>query len=120
MKLLTWLKSPSSKTFEDDPIVSASSGKKTLFKTQLAITIHGLVRNKELVELLHKLGLFISYNDTIDLESAWAYHENQVSKRYPKELAYGYPGTVVIDNDGFKEDALISSYEHDVGSTSQI
>ena len=64
-----------------DLLLSLINGKRTLFKTQLAITIHGLTftRNKELVQLLHKFGLAISYNDTIDLESAWAYHENQVS-----------------------------------------
>ena len=45
---------------------------------------------------------------------------NQVNKICPEELAYGYPGTVVIDNDDFKEDALISPYEHDICSTSQI
>ena len=61
------LKDPSRKTFENDPNVSALSdlllslinGKRTLDKTQLAITIHGLTRNKELVQLLHKFGLLI-------------------------------------------------------------
>ena len=116
VKLISWMEDPSRKTFENDPNVSALSdlllslinGKRTLFKTQLAITIHGLTftRNKELVHLLHKFGLAISYNDTIDLESAWAYHENQVSQVFPKELAYGYPGIAVIDNDDFREDTL--------------
>ena len=81
------MKDPSRKTFENDPnvlvlsdlLLSLINGKRTLDKTQLAITIHGLTRNKELVQLLHKFGLAISYNDTIDLGSAWPYHENQVS-----------------------------------------
>ena len=89
-----------------DLLLSLINGKRTLFKTQLAITIHDLTRNKELVQLLHKFGLDISYNDTIDLESTWAYHENQVSQVCPKELAYGYPGIAVIDDDDFREDTL--------------
>ena len=114
VKLISWMKDPSRKTFENDPNVSALcdlllsliNGKRTLFKTQLAITIHGLTRNKEVVQLLHKFGLAISYNDTIDLESTWAYHENQVSQVSPKELAYGNPGFAVIDDDEFREDTL--------------
>ena len=114
VKLISWMKDPSRKTFENDPNVSALSdlllslinGKRAFFKTQLSITIHGLTRNKELVQLLHKFGLAISHNDTIDLESARAYHENQVSQVCRKELAYGYPGIAVIDNDDFREDTL--------------
>ena len=101
------MKDPSRKTFENDPNVSALSDLLlSLDKIQLAITIHGLTRNKELVQLLHKFGLAISYNDTIDLESAWPYHENQVSQVCPKELAYGYPGIAVIANDDLREDTL--------------
>ena len=113
VKLLSSKKDPSRKTFENDPNVSVLCDlllplmeKGQFFKTQLAITIHGLTRNKELVQLLHKFGLAISYDDTIDLESAWAYHENQVSQVCPKELAYGYPGIAVIDNNDFREDTL--------------
>ena len=37
-------------------------------------------RVKELIQLLHKFGLAISYNDTIDLEYTWVYHETKLVK----------------------------------------
>ena len=86
-KLLIWLKNPFEKDIEINvsPQISAISeilqgyitGKRTLFQTQLGITLHGLTRSKEIITLLHKFGLTISYKDTIDLESAWACHERE-------------------------------------------
>ena len=81
-KLLIWLKNPFEKDIEIN--VSAISeilqgyitGKRTLFQTQLGITLHGLTRSKE-ITLLHKFGLTISYKDTIDLEPAWACHKSE-------------------------------------------
>ena len=132
VKLISWMNDPWRKMFANDPDLSALSdlllslinGKRTLFKTQLAITIHGLIRNKELVQLLHKFGLAISYNDTIDLESAWAYHENQVSQVCPKELAYMVTLELLLLITMILGKLLrwkdIPSYKYDLCPTSQV
>ena len=114
IKLITWAKNPSNNDFDNDSsalalsdlVFSFITGNRIFLKTQLAITIHGLTRNKELLQLLHKFGITTSYNDAIDLESAWAYEENKVSQVCPPQLLNGFPGTAIIDNDDFREDTL--------------
>ena len=39
------------------------------------MTAHGKTQSKELVTLLHKFGIGLSYQDTLDLETAWAISE---------------------------------------------
>lgn len=41
----------------------------------MSVTVHGTTRSKELVTLLHKFGICLSYQDTLDIESAWAITE---------------------------------------------
>ena len=42
---------------------------------------HGTTRSKELVTPSHKFGIGLSYQDTLDLETAWAILElDEVSK----------------------------------------
>ena len=107
IKLITWVQNPSNNDFNNDSsalalsdlLLSFITGNRTLLKTQLAITIHGLTRNKELLQMLHKFGITTSYNDAIDLESACAYEENKVCQVCPRQLLNGFPGTAIIDND---------------------
>ena len=75
-------------------------------QAQITATLHGLTRSKEMVYLLHKLNIGISYNDILYLESVWAADEIEKSAACPKEIAVGVPGTAIIDNDDFKEDTL--------------
>ena len=45
------------------------------------MAVHGTTRSKELVTLLHKFGIGLLYQDTLDLEIAWAISElDEVSK----------------------------------------
>ena len=45
------------------------------------MAVHGTTRSKESVTLLHKFGIGLSYQDTLDLETVWAISElDEVSK----------------------------------------
>ena len=116
-KLVTWLRSPTVNTFDgpvDNPVIRSISSileglitrQRTSFQTQLAITMHGLTRSREIIDLLKSFGLGISYNDVLSLHEAWAKHEIEKSKICPDEIADGYPATVIVDNDDFKDDDL--------------
>ena len=39
--------------------------------------VHGTTRCKELVTLLHKFGIGVSYEDVLNLEAAWAVSDVQ-------------------------------------------
>ena len=41
-----------------------------ILQIQLAMTVHGLTRNKELIALLKKFGLSIAYDDVLNLYKA--------------------------------------------------
>ncbi len=56
------------------PVLSVDS---VILQIQLAVTVHGLTRNKELIMLLKKFGLSISYDDVLNLYKAWAVHEGE-------------------------------------------
>ena len=56
------------------PLLSIDS---LILQTQLAVTVHGLTRNKELIKLLKKFGLSISYDDVLNLYKTWAVHEGE-------------------------------------------
>ena len=116
-KFVTWLISPTTKDFSgpcENPVVNSISSileslikrRRTSFQTQLSVTVHGLTRSKEIVDLLKRFGLGISYNDVLNLHEAWAKHEIEKSQVCPDEIADGYPATVIVDNDDFKDDDL--------------
>ncbi len=48
-----------------------------ILQIQLAVTVHGLTRNKELIMLLKKFGLSISYDDVLNLYKTWALYEGE-------------------------------------------
>ncbi len=117
VKLLMWLKKPMTKKIDpdyEDPAIHALAsllfsyitGKKCSFLVQMSVTLHGLTRSRELVDLLKSFALGISYNDVFSLYDSWAridLHQNAIC---PKEIAEGIPGTGILDNDDFKEDTL--------------
>ena len=74
-------------------------------KAKLSCTIHGLTRSRELIDILKKLDLGISYQDVKNLLSSWTIYDLR-SIPFPKEIANYYPGTAVMDNDDFKDDTL--------------
>ena len=59
---------------------------------------------RELVDIFKKIEIEISYN-VGNLYATWAKQDVQ-SGSCPFEIAYDLPGTVVMDNDDFKDDTL--------------
>ena len=81
------------------------SKKRTALKAKLSCTLYGLTRSREIIDLIRKLGLGISYTDVKNLYASWTKQEIEQSQ-CPSELADGVPGCAIIDNDDFKDDTL--------------
>ena len=116
-KLLTWLKDPNIQDFTemcDDPqtvalsslLLSFITGNRTSFQASLSVTLHGLTRSREITDILKKFGLGISYRDVRSLYESWVMHAITANSTCPDELAEGYPGTGILDNDYFQDDTL--------------
>ena len=109
---LGWLKNPalkdSSKCSSPDIYVLASlmksfiRGKRSIFKTKLSCTIHGMTRCCELVDIFKIIEIGISYEDVTNPYATWAKQDVE-SGSCPFEIAYDLPGTAVMDNDDFKD-----------------
>ena len=82
------------------------TGKATTTAVNLAMTLHGLTRSKELVDLFHKCGMGISYASVLLLRDAWAVHDMELCNECPHEIAESTPGVIVVDNDDFRNDTL--------------
>ena len=112
-KFVIWLQNASEKTFETDPQILALTsllksyitGRRSTFKTKLSCTLHGLTKSREIVDLMKKFGIGISYQDVKDLYATWTNHEIKHGC-CPKELASNYLATAIMDNDDFKDDTL--------------
>ena len=74
-------------------------------KTKLSCTIHGLTRCREIIGIIRKLGLGISYQDVKNLYATWTYNDIK-SSCCPIEIAKYFPGTAIMDNDDFQDDTL--------------
>eukprot|EP00794_Sanderia_malayensis_P000931 gene931-241_t len=116
-KFLTWLKDPAAKDFDENCkspeiaslaslLYSFISGNLSSFQTKLLMTIHGLTRSREIIDLMKKFSLGISYQDVLDLYAAWAKFELKTDEGCPEEIASNVPGTVILDNDDFQDDTL--------------
>ena len=98
---------------KDDPVVRVISslvtyfvtGNRTITCVNLTVLIHGMTRSKELIDILHKCGICISYN-SLQLLYIWALRDADSSKTCPRGIAYGKPPIVIVDNDDFKIDTL--------------
>ena len=81
--LLTCLKDPSRCKIDLNPTTHALTsfitkyitGKRTTFSINLSTTVHDLTKNKELVDILHKNGIGISYADVLRLQDFWALND---------------------------------------------
>ena len=99
---------------EDNPVIRVLSslityfvtGKRTITCVNLTVVIHGMTRSKELIDILHKCGICISYNSLLLLYAIWAWRDVESSKTCPREITYGKPPVVIVDNDDFKIDTL--------------
>ena len=114
MKLITLLKTPNKKDIDSSPRVKAIASiltyyitaNRTEFTTNLSIMVHGLTKSRELIDIMHKEGLGISYNDVMMLRDLWAINDLTHSIDTPFELAEGEPAIAIVDNDNFKMDTL--------------
>ncbi len=114
LKLISWLKQPSRSAIDDSPSVrsiasiltSYITGKRTTFKTNLSVLLHGLTKSREIVDILHKNRLGISYNDVLMLRDFWVVKDLQQSTDCPFEIADSRPAIAIVDNDDFKSDTL--------------
>lgn len=114
MKLISWMKRPNMSDIDDTPTVrsivslvtSYITGKRTAFCTNISVMLHGLSKSREIVDIIHKNGLGISYNDTMMLRDFWVVNDLKRSLNCPFELADGTPAIAIVDNDDFKSDTL--------------
>ena len=58
------------------------------------------------MDILHKFGICISYNDLLLLYDAWALMDAESSERCPPEIADDKPVIAITDNDDFKIDTI--------------
>ena len=118
--LLTWLKDPSRCKIDlnltthalTSLITKYLTGKRTTFSINLSTTVHGLTKNKELVDILHKNGIGISYVDVLMLQDFWALNDLQLSPFCPFKIVNKIPAIVVVDNNDFKVDSLTGNSSH--------
>ena len=86
------------KTFEgeeNDTTVKALScvmhsyitSKRTAFQCQLSVTVYGLTRSREIIDILKKVGLGITYDDVLNIYEAWTKFEVESSDVCPQQLA---------------------------------
>ena len=103
LKLITWLKHPTKSEVDDKPpvrsiasiLTSYITGRRTAFETNLTILLHGMAKSREMVDILHKDGLGISYNDVIMLRDFWAVTDLRHSNECPFELSEETPTSKV-------------------------
>ena len=116
-KFLTWLKNSRATDIDElnkDPsikvlsslLMSFVTSKRTPFKVNLSVLIHGLTRSREIIDLMKKFSLGVSYADVLALYDTWAQYDIEENQVYPEKLAVGMPCTGIMDNDDFKDDTL--------------
>ena len=59
-----------------------------------------------MIDILHKCGFCISYNDLLLLYDAWALMDAKSSESFPREIVDNKPAIVITDNDDFKIDTI--------------
>ena len=93
--------------FLSDALESLVTKKRTQLPVMLTLTAHGLTRSKEMVKLLFDAGVGVSMESVRNLYDTWTYNDLLKENRVcPEEIAEGKPGTVIADNDNFKDDDL--------------
>ena len=78
------------------------TGERTISAINLTVVIHGMTRSRELIDMLHKCGICISYNYLLLLYNFWAVRDTESSNTCPRGIAYNKPAIVFVDNDDFK------------------
>ena len=84
-------------------------------KTAFSLLLHGLTRSKELVNLAFDLEISIPYHNVLYLHECWALDESERQPLHPAETAEGKAGTVIINNDDFKDVDLTGEVRPRIG-----
>ena len=97
----------------DNPAVRILASLITYFITEkrtltsnLTVVLHGITRSKELIDMLHKCEIYISYNDLLFLCNIWALLDTETSKTCPRGITFEQLPIVIVDNDDLKIDSL--------------
>ena len=117
MNLLTCMKQPSRSSLDISPatlslaalVTYHATGKRTATAINLGMNVHGMTRSRNLVDILHKSRVCISYSDIQLLYDYWALQDAESSSTCPQEIADDKPAIVIIDNDDFKIYTLTGS-----------
>ena len=113
-KRLTSLKDPAIQDFTEacnDPLLSSLllsfiTGNRTSLQASLSVILQGLMRSREITDILKKFGHGISYRDVRALYQSWPMHDSKANSTCPDALADGFLGTGILDNDDFQDDTL--------------
>ena len=70
------------------------------------MTVHGLTRSREIIDLLKKFSLGISHQDVLNFYATWTKHYTEKNDSCAEELAEYLPGVAIMDNDDFQDDTL--------------
>ena len=79
---------------------------KSQLKTTFSLLLDELTRRKELVNVVPGIATSILYHNVLHLYECWALDDFEMQPVCSAEIAEGKAGTVIIDNDDFKDDDL--------------
>ena len=68
------------------------TGNRTRLPIMMSVTVHGLTRSREIIELMSDAGIGISYKDVMKLHDCWATSDLENNPVCPSELAEGKAG----------------------------
>ena len=111
-KFVIRLKDPSCKVSEDDlsdpslialaSLLQAFATRKHFsFQVKLSVSLHGLTRMHEIIDLMKIFSFGVSYKDVLHLYELWTEEDLKKREVCPTELAEGLPGSAILDNDDF-------------------
>ena len=110
IKFLSCLRTLKVSSPELDPLVLSLASTITSFITKQrtkilinnCVTLHGIMRSKELVEIFYKQRFGISYADILHLPDWWALCDLENTSMCLPALNIGKPGSQIIDSDNFR------------------
>ena len=80
--------------------------KSMLTSVNFIVAIHRMTRSKEVIDILHKCGICISYKYLLLLYPIWALQDPETFSTYPCDITYRKPSIVKVDNDDSRIDTL--------------
>ena len=114
IEFLSCLRTPKVSSPERDLLVLSPASGLTSFITKHrtkilinnSLTLHGIPRSKELVEIFCKQGFGISYADILHLRDWWKLCDLENASICLPGLGTCKPGIQIVDNDGIRNDTL--------------